>query len=168
MDPGKKEFGVIKYAHAPSPDASLNRIRTFLKSTIQTHGVTMVFREGYAYHYQNPGITKVVEVGGVMKELFFELGVPYLDVAPKTVKKIITGNGSATKQDVIKVVNKLYNLNETDDNIADAIALYTIGLAYRNHMESAQFQFGQKKVADCSKQLMEHIDGMFGLSESVS
>jgi crossover junction endodeoxyribonuclease RuvC len=57
--------------------------------------------------------------------------VPYLEVAPATLKVWATGKGTATKRDVVARVIADYgrHLNiPADDNAADAVALMAMGL----------------------------------------
>ncbi|PHT96211.1 hypothetical protein BC332_34863 [Capsicum chinense] len=51
-----------------------------------------------------------------------EHSVPYKGVPVKTIKKFITGNGNASKIEVIEAVKKK-GLSPKDDNEADALAL---------------------------------------------
>lgn len=63
------------------------------------------------------------EGGGVVKLMLYELGVPVIIVAPKSLKRFVTGNGSAEKDQVIREVEKRYGVKTKDDNIADAVGL---------------------------------------------
>src|SRR5574343_67416 len=49
--------------------------------------------------------------------------------SPLSIKKYITGNGFAGKEEVIEAVNKEHGLNISDDNIADAIAGASLALS---------------------------------------
>lgn len=51
------------------------------------------------------------------------LGVSFSTYPPKSVKKFITGNGNANKGMVIEAINQMYNIDVSNDNIADAIAI---------------------------------------------
>ena len=48
--------------------------------------------------------------------------IPYLGIPVKTIKRFISGNGNASKIEVIKSIKAL-GYNPTDDNEADALAL---------------------------------------------
>ena len=64
--------------------------------------------------------------GGFMSHLTCfceEYSIPHDGVPVGTIKKHITGKGNASKDDVLKAVNKKYNINVVDDNESDAIAL---------------------------------------------
>lgn len=57
-----------------------------------------------------------------MSEFCESQKIPYQGVGVGKIKKFITGNGNASKEDVIFEIKKL-GYNVTDDNQADAIAL---------------------------------------------
>jgi Holliday junction resolvasome RuvABC endonuclease subunit len=56
--------------------------------------------EGHAFDCRTPATTKLHELGGVVRHILFEAGVPMDDVAPACVKKCFTQNGRATKADM--------------------------------------------------------------------
>lgn len=49
--------------------------------------------------------------------------------APTSIKKHATGNGKATKEDMIKAANELYDITVEDDNEADAVLVGRLALA---------------------------------------
>jgi Holliday junction resolvasome RuvABC endonuclease subunit len=63
------------------------------------------------------------EGGGVVKLMLYELGIPVIIVPPKSLKRFVTGNGSADKELVIREVERKYGVKTEDDNIADAVGL---------------------------------------------
>ena len=53
-----------------------------------------------------------------------EAGLPIYEYAPRKVKQVVTGNGSADKQQVAFMVRALLGLNETPPHdAADALAI---------------------------------------------
>lgn len=76
---------------------------------------------------------------GVVKQWLWSRGVPYVDVAPATLKVWATGSGATrgvnkvTKDRVIEGVLSAYGglltIDPRDDNQCDAVALLTLGLA---------------------------------------
>ena len=63
------------------------------------------------------------EQQGIIKYHLMLEKIPFTLVNVLTLKKFITGSGHAQKKDMIQAVNTLYNLNLTNDNEADALAL---------------------------------------------
>lgn len=72
------------------------------------------------------GVRSHANFEGVLLLCCQELGaIPYKGYSATQIKKFITGKGNASKQDVITAVKEL-GFNPTDDNEADAIALYLL------------------------------------------
>lgn len=61
--------------------------------------------------------------------------IPIIELSPQHVKMGVTGNGSATKEQVQRMVQTLYNLKNIPepDDAADALALAFAGLSYFGH-----------------------------------
>jgi len=77
------------------------------------------------------GLVTHSELQGVVKALSEELEYEYKGYSPTAIKKFATGNGKASKEDMIKAACKFSGRNITDDNEADAICL----------LEMAKMQF---------------------------
>lgn len=59
--------------------------------------------------------------------LMRQAGIDVWSMQSKTLKKAFAGTGASDKQGVINAVYNRYGRLENDDNIADAIALATVG-----------------------------------------
>jgi len=60
---------------------------------------------------------------GVLKAACSHYAIPLTGIPVKTIKKVFTGSGNATKKDIMKRCDEL-GLKYSDDNAADAIAVY--------------------------------------------
>jgi Holliday junction resolvasome RuvABC endonuclease subunit len=154
---GPKDYGVLHFSGTIGED--LNSIYNFLDDVLSKNPIKYIIREGYAFGFSNFGITRIIEVGGITHLLAHKHGLKILDVAPTTIKKIITGSGKATKQDVMKCINTYFNETIIDDNISDAIALYIIGEAYIKIVED----FGKVKVCDKYDEIRKEIEEKYVL-----
>ena len=79
----------------------------------------------YEQVYGHTGIQASHVYGGFlyhMAAVCDDMGVPIYGVGVCTIKKIATGNGHASKEEVIQAVRKL-EFNPIDDNEADSIAI---------------------------------------------
>jgi crossover junction endodeoxyribonuclease RuvC len=96
----------------------------------RTESDTLIVIEGYSFGSRGRSTVSLGELGGITRLCLHKLGFKYLEVAPKQLKKFITGNGNASKEEMIKEVNSKMGLELTDDNEADAVALTMLGKAY--------------------------------------
>lgn len=87
----------------------------------------LVVIEGYSFASKGSATRDLAELGGVVKMELIERGIEYVDIAPPTLKKFATGNGHATKAQVISCATQRAGLIFGDDNQADAFWLYVMG-----------------------------------------
>ncbi|WP_409238311.1 hypothetical protein [Streptomyces sp. PA5.6] len=98
-------------------------------------GISAIAMEGYSHgsKFQREALG---ELGGVVKLAITEIaGVrewrhPII-VPPPTLKKYVTGKGTATKQEMIDTVARRYGAIFRDDNLADAYALARFAATHR-------------------------------------
>jgi Holliday junction resolvasome RuvABC endonuclease subunit len=89
---------------------------------------TLAIIEGYAFG-KIQGMAALGELGGVVKLALHERGIPFVIVAPASLKKFVAGKGNADKAVMIKEVFKRFGVDTNDHNIADAVGLMYIGRA---------------------------------------
>ena len=92
-------------------------------------GADLVAIEGYAFARSNQAY-QLGELGGVLRVMFREEGIKYIDVAPSAVKKFATGKGNANKEAVAVGVYKRWGKEFKTNDEADAFVLAKIGQAY--------------------------------------
>jgi Holliday junction resolvasome RuvABC endonuclease subunit len=126
----ESEYNVIHFSKGSDPALDLCQISDQMEKIIVENNIKYSFKEGYCYNYINAGMTRIMEVGGILKRLFVIHNVQYIDVAALTVKKVLTGIGKGKKEGVQRVVNSLLHTTIEDDNITDAIGLYLVGQGY--------------------------------------
>lgn len=96
--------------------------RDWLIRIISERDIQKVF---YEQVYGHTGIQASHVYGGFlyhMAAICDDFKIPMYGICVGTIKKRVTGNGHATKDEVIHSVMKL-NINPMDDNEADAIAI---------------------------------------------
>lgn len=79
------------------------------------------------------GTTVIPEVRGIIKlAVYQQKNVRLIEVAPGTVKKVVTGSGNSKKEDVREAVNKIYEnspiLRNLSNDAIDAIAIGITGI----------------------------------------
>jgi len=99
-----------------------------LKEVLDKHArVRLVVIESAAFAAKGPAREKLAEQQGVIKHWLIAHGY-MVAMAPITaVKKAITGNGGASKEEMVDAINEQYEmeLSVKQNDIADAIAIGT-------------------------------------------
>lgn len=81
---------------------------------------------------------RLAELGGPIRVLLFELNIPYIEITPTALKMFATGNGHATKQQMIDAAGH-YGATVANDNEADAWLLRLVALQrYEPQLELPQ------------------------------
>lgn len=84
------------------------------------------------YSLGSPGrisLVRLGEIGGITRLRLFELDIPFTLVRPSSVKRFATGNGSATKEQMIARAIDLGARGSVNDDEADAFHLRRMGRA---------------------------------------
>lgn len=63
------------------------------------------------------------EVVGVLRMAAYDCKIPMILYSPTTVKKAVGGKGNSKKEEVAKLVNELFKIEETNMDITDACAI---------------------------------------------
>lgn len=108
-----------------------------------TQGFAMI--EGYAFGaaHQLPALG---ENGGVVKVALHKAGIPFAMVAPGTLKKFVTGNGAAKKDEVIASIHAQWKVLAENSDEADALALAMFGAC----LQCADFDFTKAQIASAN------------------
>lgn len=70
------------------------------------------------------------EVGAVVQLVLHDAGIPFLVVAPKSLKLFVTGSGDAKKEDMQKAVKAKWGLDFDHDDICDAFGLAQLARSF--------------------------------------
>lgn len=93
------------------------------------HEADVVVLEGYAYGMKRQSHTReIAELGGVVRMTLHDLGFPFVDVPPASLKKYATGKGNAAKELVLVEAVKRLEYAGSDNNEADALWLLEMAL----------------------------------------
>lgn len=98
------------------------RFRDWLNYTLDSYKIEKIV---YEQVYGHTGVEAAHIYGGFlyhMAAICFDKKIELESIGVCTIKKLISGNGRATKQEVINAVTSL-GFNPIDDNEADAIAI---------------------------------------------
>lgn len=102
----------------------------YIRDTIDLTDVDIAVIEGMAFMARNT--TALVQLSGLnymtRERIYFE-NIPFIIVAPTTLKKFATSKGNSPKELVLLEVYKRYHVSFTDNNLADGYVLARIGEA---------------------------------------
>lgn len=119
------EYGTIE------PKASLDSAQKYLlifegiEEVLQKHGPLALSVETQYVHKNIQSAIKLGMARGVVVVAGAKYGIPVFEYAPAKAKQAITGNGSASKEQILKMIKLLLNLKEvpSSEDAADALAL---------------------------------------------
>ena len=122
-----------------SKDAFVERLFVIgkeLERVINQHKPTHACLETLFFQTNTKTAMKVSEARGMMQYILRKHNLTIYDIGPGQVKSSITGNGRATKQEVIKMtqlITQLPDMDKKKDDEVDAMAIALAGL----HMASS-------------------------------
>ena len=134
FDPSLQSFGWAvwpsgetgTWAFPPHP-FRLSQIYLTVETWLEMQGVDLVAIEGYAYG-KAFGRETLAELGAITRLACERTGVPYLDIAPTSLKAWLVG-GKATKTEVQAVVRRWVPRAVPTSDEADALGLASIAAA---------------------------------------
>jgi crossover junction endodeoxyribonuclease RuvC len=118
---------VFKFKSKTDRGEVLNLVYHGIKQMILKHDPELLICEDQfaGRNIKTYGVLK--EVVGVIRMAAYDCGIPMILYSPTTVKKSVGGKGNSKKEEVAKLVNELFGIEETNMDITDACA---IGLTY--------------------------------------
>jgi crossover junction endodeoxyribonuclease RuvC len=114
--------------------ARAHRIAQAVAALIHDYKPAIVVIEGYAYGNAF-SLATLVEIGTLVRLAVWQSGLDYLEPAPATLKKFVTGSGQASKEKMVLEVFKRWGIEVSNHDEADSLGLSAMGLAYLNVMK---------------------------------
>lgn len=134
----------------PVPDGKpideVKRIRGIvedIRKTVEEFKPTIAVIEGLAFMARNSSaLVQLSALNYMTRAMLMDYNVPFIIVAPTSLKKYVTGNGGAKKDVMLIETYKRWNVSILDDNVCDAYALAQVGLALMggNTKNTVKFQ----------------------------
>ena len=103
----------------------IEMIWSVISATIAPHTPCTITIENYAHG--GPQLAKAVRLGEIFRNGLDQLGMSWSNVAPSTLKKFATGNGRASKEQMIEAARERWPMCPNNDE-ADAFHLACWGL----------------------------------------
>ena len=108
-------------------------------------GADLVLIESYAFARPNQA-HQIGELGGVLRVMFREKDLKFLEVAPTQLKKFATGKHNASKEEIAVAAYKKWGIECRTNDETDAAVLVYIGLACMGNTDKLTAY--QKEVID--------------------
>lgn len=131
-----KISGVIKtkpaeWANLTAEMAELERlrkIRTEIELIIQKQLIEVAVIEGLAFMaHQSTALMQLAGLNYLVRDLLYNRKIPFVVVAPSTLKKFVTGKGNSQKDVMLLETYKKWEVTLVNDNECDAYGLARIG-----------------------------------------
>ena len=104
-------------------------IRDYVRAVVLAHrDLELVVMESLAYAAHDTERIGA-QLAGLVRACLFDLNIPFLLVAPNTLKKYATGKGNADKYTVMRHADKRLGYEGSSTDEADALWLRAIGWA---------------------------------------
>jgi len=114
------DYGLIELKKEKQP---LKKLYQALEEKILKYTIEKIILETPFYSINAQTLIKLGEVRGVILLLAQNYNIKVEEFSPAEVKISITGYGRSGKEEVLEMVNKIFNLNLKDYDIADAFAI---------------------------------------------
>jgi len=122
-------LGAVLHWQRIKKGADLAGLRRQIEHVIATFDVQLVATE-------RPGFWKDPRIGmaqrekqGVIRTICEEREIRLVDYQPQTVKKAVTGNGRASKEQVGRAVRRMLRIASDDEHVLDSCAIGMVALS---------------------------------------
>lgn len=88
--------------------------------------IKLIVMEQYVYFPKYGASIGNIELGAILKRLFYVKKIPLILVAPTMLKKFITGSGKSKKNEILKRAYQKWNI-DIGEHTTEAFALAKIG-----------------------------------------
>lgn len=125
------ETGVILLQRLVQPASlrgveRLGFIRAELREVLQRHQPHRAALEGYSFD-STGRVFQLGELGGLVQLAFWDAQVPFMMVPPASLKKFVSGNGKAEKEQMLKATLDKWQIDfHEEDDLCDAHGLAQI------------------------------------------
>lgn len=111
----------------------LDWIRIQVRKLVEAQTPCLAICEDFAFARANQA-HQMGGLGYTVRLELWRLGVPFLLVAPMTLKKFITGKGNTEKDTIMMELLDRFHVKVTNNNEADAVGLAKLGRAVYSQM----------------------------------
>lgn len=137
--PEMVDCGIISTDAGRGEGERMVEIARDLRQLLRLHRPDLAAVEKF-FFYRSSNTIAVVQARGVVLMTMARLGVPTLEYAPTQVKRTLTGDGHADKDQVLNAVMRAFCLEDPPrpDDAADAIAVALTAKFHQFHDDQQQ------------------------------
>lgn len=146
-------MGVLDMRDCDTHSEKLAQIFNELQALIKLYAPSDAAIEAPFYGKNVQSMLKLGRAQGVAIVAAASLGLKVEEYSPRSIKKAVTGNGNASKEQVSRMLPHLVE-GEIDDKILDATD--ALGIAFCHYTQSQSAVTGQKKYNDWSSYLKDN------------
>lgn len=132
--------GLIKTKPTETNLEELARLRTIVEKIMEllhTGDVRLVAIEGIAFMARNStALAQLAGLNYLLRNALFLSNIPFVIVAPTSLKKFVTGKGNGPKDNIMLEIFKRWGVSISDNNIADAYGLAKIAATIQSPTEN--------------------------------
>lgn len=123
---GRHTTGTLE-VRTRDPYHRLRHLRTAVGSLLSATPPDVVTVEGYSYGSTGAAVTRLAELGAIIRVHLLDTRHPFHDVPPATLKRYATGKGNAPKTAVFAAAIRRLAYTGTSTDEADALWLAHLG-----------------------------------------
>ena len=125
-----------------------------IRSQITLLKTDLAIIEGIAFMARNSvSLVQLSALNYMVREHLYVNKIPFLIVAPATLKKFVTGRGNAKKDEMLLETYKRFDKSFSNDNLCDAFGLAHCGLAVLGNKEYVTMKQQEEVIKLLTNQL---------------
>lgn len=101
-------------------------IAAHIRQLATTHQARYVAIEDYAYSSHSRAVTKLAELGGVIRTTLWAASIPWIAISSSSIKLYAAGKGNADKHTVLTAAQNDLNYHGNSYDEADALWLHAL------------------------------------------
>ncbi|MDA9773572.1 crossover junction endodeoxyribonuclease RuvC [Saprospiraceae bacterium] len=144
-------MGVLHLEKYPDHTTKLKEIFLQLQDIIETYLPATLSVEAPFFGKNVQSMLKLGRAQGVAMAAGMTMGLDIYDYSPKSIKKSVTGNGNASKEQVASMLGHILKVNFVDEYLDATDALAAAMTHYNNNGIGADFPDTKKKSSTKSK-----------------
>lgn len=135
--PGQLAAGEVTWGTVRPPAMGEYERLNFIRSRVLelSEWAELVVMEGLSYGSNDPSAQERTGLAYLVRMSLFKRKMPFILIAPSTLKKFCTGSGAAKKEMMLREVFRRWNHVCEDNNQSDAVALAYLGMALTNQWD---------------------------------